>query len=185
MTLGFSELAVGDFVELKGPIGHFIWKGAGIALLHGKERRVREMGMVCGGSGITPILQVLRGILHDVLHRDTKVWVLDVNRCFGDILCRKELHQLVGDNTERFQLHHTLTGTDVPEDWEYSTGRPDNAMLKTRLPAPAEDSMVCIWSKRQEVSRCTLCPMDGDIITHPIVDSLVGIGWDLSSIVIF
>lgn len=131
-------------MELKGPIGHFIWKGAGIALLHGKERRVREMGMVCGGSGITPILQVLRGILHDVLHRDTKVWVLDVNRCFDDILCRKELHQLVGDNMERFQLHHTLTGTDVPEDWEYSTGRPDNAMLKTRLPAPAEDSMVCI-----------------------------------------
>lgn len=53
MTLGFSELVVGDCVELKGPIGHYQWKGMGVALLHGKERRVREIGLVCGGSGIT------------------------------------------------------------------------------------------------------------------------------------
>ena len=53
MTRGFSELVVGDSVELKGPIGHFIWKGTGVALCYGEERRVREIGLVCGGSGIT------------------------------------------------------------------------------------------------------------------------------------
>lgn len=155
MTLGFSELAIGDFIELKGPIGHFIWKGAGYALLHGKERRVREMGMVCGGSGITPILQVLRGILHDAFSHDTKVWVLDINRHFDDILCRQELHQLAGSNQACFRLHHTLTGNDVPEDWEYSTGRPNVEMLKTHLPAPADDSMVCICgpSAMEQASR--------------------------------
>lgn len=53
MTLGFAELDVGDSVELKGPIGHFTWQGKGTALLHGKQQRVREIGLLCGGSGIT------------------------------------------------------------------------------------------------------------------------------------
>jgi nitrate reductase (NAD(P)H) len=144
MTLGFSELVIGDSVELKGPIGHFVWKGKGIGEIHGQERRVREIGLVCGGSGITPILQVLRGILHDTSHRDTKVWVLDVNRYFDDILCGDELHQLAKEYAERYRLHHTLTGVPTPDGWEYSTGRLNKRMLTSHLPSPAKDSMVCI-----------------------------------------
>ena len=144
MTLGFDELMIGDSVEIKGPIGHFIWKGNGMVELHGQQRCVREIGMVCGGSGITPILQVLRGILHDSSHHDTKVWIIDVNRYFDDILCRDELHQLVKEHGQRYRLHHTLTGGSVPDDWEYSTGRLNNEMLVSHLPSPAEDKIVCI-----------------------------------------
>ena len=90
MTLGFAELEVGDAVELKGPIGHFTWQGDGKALIHGTTTVVREVGMVCAGSGITPILQVLRGIFEDPSDTTTKAWVLDINRDFDDILCRDE-----------------------------------------------------------------------------------------------
>jgi nitrate reductase (NAD(P)H) len=144
MTLGFSEVVIGDSVEIKGPIGHFVWKGKGIIELHGQERCVREIGMVCGGSGITPILQVLRGILRDASQHDTRVWVLDVNRYFDDILCRDELHQLVKEHAERYRLHHTLTGVPAPDGWEYSTGRLNSEMLRSHLPSPAEDRLVCI-----------------------------------------
>jgi nitrate reductase (NAD(P)H) len=144
MTLGFSELVIGDCVELKGPIGHFIWKGKGIAQMQGMERRIRKIGMVCGGSGVTPILQVLRGIFYDISYRGTSAWVLDINRYYDDILCREELHQLAKEHPERLRLHHTLTGIPAPDGWEYSTGRVDNMMLKSHLPSPEEDSMVCI-----------------------------------------
>ena len=144
MTLGLADLVVGDFVELKGPIGDFIWRGKGVALLHGQERRVREIGMVCGGSGITPILQVLRAILHDPSHHDIKVWILDVNRHFGDILCRQELDQLVNEHHLRYRLHYTLTGNLIPDRWSYSTGRISDDMLKAHLPTPAKDRLVCI-----------------------------------------
>jgi len=100
--MGFDQLVIGDHVELKGPIGHFVWKGKGITEIHGQERRVRAIGMVVG-NGITPILQVLRGIFHDTSYRDAKVWVLDVNRYFDDILCREELHQLVQEHPDRFR----------------------------------------------------------------------------------
>lgn len=144
MTVGFAELEIGDCVELKGPIGHFVWKGRGMAEIHGQERRVREVGMVCGGSGITPILQVLRGILHDEEHQETKVHVLDVNRFFDDILCRTELHDLLDEHNARYRLHHTLTGNPPPEDWTFSTGRINAEMLKAHLPAAADDCIVCI-----------------------------------------
>ena len=161
MTLGFSELAVGDSVELKGPIGHFIWKGMGVALCHGEEKLVREIGLLCAGSGITvrtssspkisvpdrsnqPILQVLRGILNDPLHHDTKIWLLYVNRYLEDILCREELHQLAEAHKHRCRLHHTLTGSPVPPGWEYSTGRVNDEMLKYHLPTPGENKLVCI-----------------------------------------
>ena len=84
MTLGFSELVVGDSVELKGPIGHFIWKGAGIALLHGKELTAFcEMRHgLWWERGHSHFVSSSRhpGMIH---HTTTpKVWVLDVNRAF-------------------------------------------------------------------------------------------------------
>ncbi|KIM36955.1 hypothetical protein M413DRAFT_448857 [Hebeloma cylindrosporum] len=170
MTVGFAELVVGDVVELKGPIGHLIWKGNGIASLHGKERRINEIGLVCGGSGITPILQVLRAILTDPAGYHTKVWVLDVNRFLDDILCREELDRLAVEHNSHFKLHYSLTGKPLPEDWRYSTGRITDAMLVSHLPAPGEDTLVCI---------CGPPPME-----ESVKASLSCMGWDLSKQVI-
>ena len=45
--------------QVKGPIGHFIYEGKGQYLLHGKHRGVaKQLSMLAGGTGITPILQV-------------------------------------------------------------------------------------------------------------------------------
>ena len=51
MTTGFHQLVLGDVVELKGPLGSFIWTGPGVANWKGSERKVKEVGMICGGSG--------------------------------------------------------------------------------------------------------------------------------------
>ena len=144
MTLGFAELKPGDIVELKGPIGHFVWKSQGMALLDGVERRVREIGMVCGGSGITPILQVVRGIFGDPSDTTTQVSVLDVNRFVRDILCRDELDILAAEHPTRLRIHYSLTGNQIPSDWSYSTGRVTSEMLKAHLLEAGEDRIVCI-----------------------------------------
>lgn len=162
MTVGFHELEVGDSVELKGPLGTFIWQGKGVAKWKGQERRVKNVGMICGGSGyvllplsvffctvltpccsITPILQVLRGILHDEEDKDTKIWLLNGNKTFEDILCRDELHELHDTHgIERYKLHHTL-GT-APEGWSYSTGRMNEAMLKQHMPPLGDETLILI-----------------------------------------
>lgn len=149
MTVGFAELEIGDSIELKGPIGHFQWIGSGRASIHGKEHHIREVGMVCGGSGITPILQVLRGIFEDPLDTETKVWVLDVNRYLDDILCKEELDGLLAKHSPRLQLRYSLTGASVPDNWSHSTGRITPEMLDTHLPLPSEDGIVCICGPPQ------------------------------------
>ena len=59
MTVGFNLLQIGDAVELKGPLGSFVWQGRGIASYRGKERRLKEVGMVCGGSGACTLMNSL------------------------------------------------------------------------------------------------------------------------------
>lgn len=51
MTMGMLQLSIGDEIDMKGPLGSFIWKGKGTAMWRGVERHITELGMVCGGSG--------------------------------------------------------------------------------------------------------------------------------------
>lgn len=51
MTVGFHQLEIGDTLEVKGPLGSFIWQGNGTALWKNIPQKVSEIGLVCGGSG--------------------------------------------------------------------------------------------------------------------------------------
>ncbi|KAG1736106.1 uncharacterized protein EDB91DRAFT_1142870 [Suillus paluster] len=118
MTTGFHKLRLGDSVELKGPLGSFIWDGPNTSSWKGIRMIVKEVGMICGGSGITPILQVLRSILQNA-ESETRVWLISANKTEQDILCREELDKLLASHgKERFKLHYTLSV--APEEWTYS-----------------------------------------------------------------
>ncbi|KAH9947042.1 hypothetical protein B0H21DRAFT_856810 [Amylocystis lapponica] len=171
MTTGFHQLQVGDTVELKGPLGSFTWAGPGAAVWKGVPRRVRHVGLVCGGSGITPILQVLRSILRDAAD-GTRVWLLDANKSDADILFRDELRELHARHGEdRFALRHTLSV--VPEGWAQSHGRITDAMLATHLPPPSPDALIMV---------CGPAGMISDVLQP----GLRKLGWDLEhSLVIF
>ena len=80
MTGTLSELEIGDSIELKGPLGSFVWKGDVKFSWRGRERQSRTLGLICGGSGITPIIQVIRAVLEDETDSDTKLWLIDANR---------------------------------------------------------------------------------------------------------
>lgn len=123
-------------------------------------------------AGITPIIQVLRGILHDAAETGARIWLVCSNRTEADILLREELdelHELHGQN--RFVLHHTLS--TAPERWAYSKGRVSDEILRDRLPAPSEDAVILA---------CGPDPM----IHHTIRPGLERCGWDIErSLVVF
>lgn len=58
MTLGFDELVVGEWIEFKGPLGSFQWLGAGMCRWRNVEHRVKNIGLICGGSGKTCLLLI-------------------------------------------------------------------------------------------------------------------------------
>jgi nitrate reductase (NAD(P)H) len=79
-------------VDIKGPLGGFEYLGKGKVRYRGVERKVNRFAMVCAGSGITPIYQVLRAVVHDEVDTTTCV-VVNGNRLEADILCREDLEE--------------------------------------------------------------------------------------------
>ena len=55
MSAGFDQLRIGDTIDVKGPLGSFVWKGTGQVSWKGVLRDVTEVGLICGGSGEHPL----------------------------------------------------------------------------------------------------------------------------------
>ncbi|KAI1338530.1 hypothetical protein F5Y15DRAFT_120568 [Xylariaceae sp. FL0016] len=108
MTQALDAIPAGHFVDFKGPVGKFEYLGRGLCSISGKTRKVRRFVMVCGGSGITPIFQVLRAVMTDE-EDATFCLVLDGNREEGDILCREDLDRLTAGKEHKCRLLHTLS----------------------------------------------------------------------------
>lgn len=142
MTKALDAIPVGHFVEMKGPIGKFEYIGKGNCLINGKPKHVKKFFMVCGGSGITPIFQVLRAVMQDKADPTTCV-VLDGNRLIEDILCKEDLDVFARDNVDRCKLLYTLT--QGPEDWAGLRGRIGAPLLKEHCERGTEgESLVLV-----------------------------------------
>jgi len=130
MTQALDAIPVGHFVDFKGPVGKFEYLGKGQCTISGRGRKVQRFIMVCAGSGITPIFQVLRAVLSD---KDdvTRCLVLDGNRVEEDILCREELDAMAAANPDRCRLLYTLTRPGP--DWTGRTGRMDRALFDAEV----------------------------------------------------
>lgn len=128
MTQALDALPVGHFVDFKGPVGKFEYLGNGLCSVGGKQRSVRRFNMVCGGSGVTPIFQVLRALSKDV-QDPTECVLLDGNRVEEDILCRVQLDAFLDSAKHRCRLVHTLTqprirGLAAGAAWTEPSSRP-------------------------------------------------------------
>jgi nitrate reductase (NAD(P)H) len=127
MTKALDAIPTGHWVDFKGPIGKFEYLGRGLCAVNGKERRVKRFFMICGGSGITPIFQVLRAVMQD-REDATHCTVLNGNRLVEDILCKEDLDKFARENGERCRILNTLT--KGPEEWEGLRGRIGKELLE-------------------------------------------------------
>lgn len=54
---------VGDKILMEGPIGRVTYKGNGtFSILRREDRQVKKVGLLAGGSGITPLFSVMDAI---------------------------------------------------------------------------------------------------------------------------
>lgn len=130
MSLALDSLPLGHFVDFKGPIGKFTYLGPGLVSLNSQPppplSLIKTFYMICAGSGITPIFQVLRSILLNPSDA-TKCLVLDGNRLEEDILCKPQLDSFAQNYPEKLQLIYTLT--QAGENWEGRRGRISRELL--------------------------------------------------------
>ena len=124
-------LKLGDKVRIKGPKGQFKYT----------PELSREIGMIAGGTGITPMLQILRAALHNPLDR-TKFSLIYANVNVEDILCRTELDELVARHPLRINILYVLN--NPPPNWKGGVGFVSKEQIKERLPSPAKDIKVLL-----------------------------------------
>jgi nitrate reductase (NAD(P)H) len=143
MTQALDAIPVGHFVEFKGPVGKFEYLGNGLCTIGGKRRTVRRFIMVCGGSGITPIFQVLRAVMKD---KDDKTFclVLYGNRTETDILCKTELDAMTTGQDHKCKLQYSLSKPH--EKWQGRCGRMDEKLYRDEVgpPSTASEDLVLI-----------------------------------------
>lgn len=130
MSLALDSLPLGHFIDFKGPIGKFTYLGPGLVSLNNAQPPatplIKTFYMICAGSGITPIFQVLRSILLNPSD-STQCLVLDGNRLEEDILCKPQLDAFAQNYPEKLQLIYTLT--QAGENWEGRRGRISRELL--------------------------------------------------------
>ncbi|KAI1198107.1 hypothetical protein F5X97DRAFT_300460 [Nemania serpens] len=113
LTGGYlANLRVGDEVRFRGP------KGA----MRYRRGLCRRIAMLAGGSGITPMYQLIRAICED--ERDTtEVSLIYANRSEEDILLRRELEALARRYPGNLRLLHYVLDRPPPPP----TARPCSA----------------------------------------------------------
>ena len=136
MTQALDSIPLGHFVDFKGPVGKFEYLGKGDCTIGGKGRKVSRFVMVCGGSGITPIFQVLRAVMKD-REDPTHCVVLDGNRVEEDILCKAELDAMAVVNKHKCNLIYTLSRPQA--SWSGRKGRVDKALVEKEVGPPPAD----------------------------------------------
>merc|ERR1712000_58776 len=134
-----DTLKVGDEINLTGPFGLVEYKGKGLLENKRKPIQVKNIGMVAGGTGITPMLQVIHAIMKDPEDR-TQVSLLYANQAERDILVRDMLEKLQRENPDRFKLWYTLDRPD--SDWKYSTGFINRDMIAEHMPKAGDDTVI-------------------------------------------
>jgi cytochrome-b5 reductase len=108
VTTYLHNLEVGETVEMRGPVGRFSYE----------KNQYSVMGMIAGGTGITPCLQVLRHILEVVNDKTDKTQFILFyqNRSEKDILLRRELDAIVTAHPKRFEVVYFLSNP-VSDSW--------------------------------------------------------------------
>jgi cytochrome-b5 reductase len=151
MSQWLDQLKIGEEISMRGPIGRLFYFGDGRFKLGTKEKPVvwrektyKQVGMLCGGTGITPLYQLL---LSASINSDPEVKYSMIfgNRTSSDILLKEELDQLQSSPNLKFELQYTI---DKPEEnWTGLVGYITKESIEKFIPPPSEDTLILLCGR--------------------------------------
>lgn len=120
-----GELKEGETIEIKGPKGQFNYR----------PNMAEEIGMIAGGTGLTPCLQVIDAGLRNAEDK-TKFSLIYANVTHDEILLKERLDALAAQHPNRFKVHYFLDRP--PADWNGGVGFITKDAIDTHLPKPSD-----------------------------------------------
>ncbi|KAI8137122.1 hypothetical protein BJV82DRAFT_525823 [Fennellomyces sp. T-0311] len=89
-----------------------------------------EIGMIAGGTGITPMYQLIQRVLNNPDDK-TRLWLIYCNKTQQDILLKKELDALREQHKDRLDILYVLD--NPPSDWQGGSGYVTETMVRTMI----------------------------------------------------
>ena len=118
MSQYLNDMKVGDTIDVRGPSGLLVYNGRGqFAIKKDKKSEpvlsnYKKVSMIAGGTGITPMLQLIRHVFRDPRDK-TQLALLFANQSEQDILLRQELEEVQRAYPDQFKVWYTV---DRPTD---------------------------------------------------------------------
>lgn len=139
------------------------YKGAGEIHIGPDLRTVKRLGLIAGGSGITPMYQLIKGVSEDP-EAKTEITLLYANKTEEDILMNRELKELKAKRN--YIWRNTLETT--PANWADYKGFITKDMIQELFPNPTPETLICM---------CGPQPMN-----KMVLESLVAMGYSTSNL---
>jgi cytochrome-b5 reductase len=116
-----AGLRIGQTIKVRGPKGAMVYT----------PNMVRHIGMIAGGTGITPMLQIIKAVIRGRTRNGgndtTQVDLIFANVNQEDILLKEELDQLAKED-DGFRVYYVLN--NAPENWDGGVGFVTADMIK-------------------------------------------------------
>lgn len=126
------SLNIGDVVEVRGPFEKLLYS----------PNMKDQIGMIAGGTGITPMLQILREISQPNSRDRTLVKLLFANHAEADIIMKEELSALEEANPN-FDIKY-IVNQPSSSNWKGYTGRLNQELLHVELPSPCPGTLIYV-----------------------------------------
>ncbi|XP_023180204.1 NADH-cytochrome b5 reductase 3 isoform X3 [Drosophila hydei] len=159
MTQHLEEMELGDKISFRGPSGRLQYLGNGTFSIKKlrkdppKHVTAKCVNMIAGGSGITPMLQLVREVLKRSDKDKTQLALLFANQSEKDILLRDELDELAKKHPDQFKVWYTVDKAAeahkrMPRPanarfiaWLYNTGHVNDEMMGEHLHPPGPETL--------------------------------------------
>lgn len=123
-----GELNIGENIQVRGPKGFY----------HYSPNMYEHIGMIAGGTGISPMYQIIKAIAANPSDT-TKVTLVYGNITEEDILLKAELDGFVESKPSQFKVYYLL---DKPGDgWTGGIGYVTDEIMKNHLPSAKDENV--------------------------------------------
>lgn len=146
LTQYLDQMKPGDKIDVRGPSGRLVYKRNGVFEIKVDKKtpatvkQVSKIGMIAGGTGITPMFQLVKDICKNE-NDNTQMSLIFANQSENDILLREELEDYAKNYPEKFKLWFTIDRSVQP-DWKYDVGFVNENMLGKHMPEPSDDTLI-------------------------------------------
>ena len=127
MSQRFAQLKTGDTLDFKGPMPKLKYEA----------NMKKKIGMIAGGTGITPMLQVLEEVANNKADA-TQVHLVFANVSFKDVLLKETLDALTKRN-RNISVTYFIDSKDSDKDWQGEVGHIDKDAIKRVIPFTPKD----------------------------------------------